>query len=84
MPGGVSGCKGLGLSTCVRTGHDASGQLDVGCGTGDDVGVLESDIGVVAVIAAAVVAALSVVYVWSKDQGRRERAWRLIKLLLGR
>ena len=46
--------------------------------------MLESDIGVVAVIAAAVVAALSVVYVWSKDQGRRERAWRLIKLLLGR
>jgi hypothetical protein len=29
-------------------------------------------------------AVLAAVYVWSKDPGRRSRAWRLLKLVLGR
>ncbi len=35
-------------------------------------------------LAAAGVALLAAVYLWSKDPGRRRRAWQLLKLLLGR
>jgi hypothetical protein len=36
------------------------------------------------VLTAGTAAALGAVYVWSKDQSRRDRAWALLRLLLRR
>ena len=42
------------------------------------------DLDLTPVLAAAGIVVLAAVYVWSKDPGRRARAWSLLKLLLGR
>jgi hypothetical protein len=42
------------------------------------------DLSLIGVLAATLVALLAAVYLWSKDPGRRRRAWQLLKLLLGR
>lgn len=42
------------------------------------------DLDVTVVLTAAGMVAPAAVYVWSKDPGRRARAWSLLKLLLGR
>jgi hypothetical protein len=42
------------------------------------------DLDLTAVLTTAGIAMLAAVYVWSKDPGRRARAWSLLKLLLGR
>jgi len=42
------------------------------------------DLDLTAVLAVAGIVALAAVYVWSKDPGRRARAWSLLRLLLGR
>jgi hypothetical protein len=42
------------------------------------------DIGLAALITSITFSALSAVYVWSADTGRRARALRLLKLILGR
>jgi hypothetical protein len=42
------------------------------------------DVDLTVMVTAAGVAAVAAVYLWSKDPGRRLRAWRLLKLLLGR
>jgi hypothetical protein len=39
---------------------------------------------VVLIITAVGIAGLTAVYLWSKDPGRRRRAWRLLRLLLSR
>jgi hypothetical protein len=40
------------------------------------------DLTVIATLAG--IAAVAAVYLWSKDSGRRRRAWLLLKLLLGK
>jgi hypothetical protein len=40
------------------------------------------DLDLTVMVTAAGIAALAAVYLWSKDPGRRCRAWRLLKLLL--
>ena len=42
------------------------------------------DVNLAVMAAAAGVAILAAVYLWSKDPARRDRAWRLLKLLLHR
>ena len=42
------------------------------------------DLDLTVVLTAAGIAGLAAVYVWSKVPDRRGRAWRLLKLLLGR
>jgi hypothetical protein len=43
-----------------------------------------NDASLATVLAAAGVAVLAAVYLWSKDSARRQRARELLKLLLGR
>ena len=40
------------------------------------------DLDITVVVAAVGIAGVAVVYLWSKDPGRRRRAWLLLKLLL--
>ena len=42
------------------------------------------DLSLVGALAATGITLLAAVYLWSKDPGRRRRAWQLLKLLLGR
>jgi hypothetical protein len=42
------------------------------------------DVDLTVMVTATGVATVAAVYLWSKDPGRRLRAWRLLKLLLGR
>jgi hypothetical protein len=42
------------------------------------------DLNLTVMVTAAGIAILAVVYLWSKDPGRRCRAWQLLKLLLRR
>jgi hypothetical protein len=42
------------------------------------------DLDLTVVVTATGIVVLAAVYVWSKDANRRARAWRVLKLLLGR
>jgi hypothetical protein len=42
------------------------------------------DVDLTVMVTVAGIATVAAVYLWSKDPGRRLRAWRLLKLLLGR
>ena len=42
------------------------------------------DLDLAGLLAAAGITALAAIYLWSKDPGRRRRAWQLLKLLLGK
>jgi hypothetical protein len=42
------------------------------------------DLDLTVIVAAAGIATLAAIYLWSKDPDRRRRAWRLLRLLLGR
>ncbi len=42
------------------------------------------DVSLTVVLTALGFSALGAVYLWSKDPGRRRRAWLLLKLLLGK
>lgn len=41
------------------------------------------DVDLTVIVTTAGVTTVAAVYLWSKDPGRRLRAWRLLKLLLG-
>lgn len=43
-----------------------------------------SDLNLAVMVTAAGIAVLAAIYLWSKDPGRRRRAWQLLKLLLRR
>lgn len=42
------------------------------------------DLDMTVIVTTAGIATLAAVYLWSKDPGRRGRAWQLLKLLLHR